>query len=87
MRELRAPRAEADAAATDALAQLAGKRQDELARQIEALEVVQARIDAALARLDGRTAPANPERWLRRAVALLALVSAASLTLGIVSLL
>jgi hypothetical protein len=87
VRELRAPRAEADAAAADALAQLAGKRQDELARQIEALEVVQARIDAALARLDGRTAPRDPDRWLRRAVALLGLVSGASLMLGVVSLL
>lgn len=87
VRDLRAPRDGSDAAAADALAQLAAVRQDELARQIAALEVVQARIDAAVARLDGRANSSDaPDRWLRRAVALLALISGASLTLGVASL-
>jgi hypothetical protein len=87
VRDLRAPRDAADDAAAHALANLAARRQDELAKQIAALEVVQARIDAALARLDGRADAGDaPDRWLRRAVLLLAMVSGASLTLGVASL-
>ena len=64
--------------------------QEELARQIATLEVVQARVDETLARLEGVHAAApqdRSERWLRLAVFGLAALSGFSLLLGIWSLL
>jgi len=90
VRDLReaAPRVEADAGALgEALTQLRAA-QDELARQVATIEVVQARVDGALARIDGAGVPGDGgERWLRRAVWLLALLSGGSLILGVTSLL
>jgi len=64
--------------------------QQELTRQIETLEVVQVRIDQALAgirRIEAKEPIRDAtERWLKRFVALLAIVSLASLALGIHSL-
>lgn len=65
--------------------------QQALNRQIETLEVVQARIDQALAGIQ-RIEAKEPirdaaERWLKRTVALLAIVSITSLVLGVRALL
>ncbi len=92
VRDVRAWTRPAGDGATDAdelMAQIQTS-QEELARQVATLEVVQARVDETLARLE-RTHAAAPqdrsERWLRLAVFGLAALSGSSLLLGVWSLL